>query len=353
MNKSFTKELIMKLRTTTTSNLINLSMIITVLVSACSPQITPAPTVDVSVFYTQAAATIALGLTQTSEALPSPTLPAPTATIEPSTTPVPEIAPTKPPKTAKPASQPVIPTLTPIPIDPATAHGCYNASFIEDVTIRYAPAYKPGERFTKTWRVKNTGSCDWPRGFKIVFLSGNHFGTDTSFIDQKVSAGSTADISLEMTAPELFGVVTSNWQLATDIGKFFGPVLSVAITLPSAGTTPGKNTSGCLNSELVADVSIPTGTEIDANTTFTKTWKVKNTGTCTWNRDFKMVFVGGDMFGSDTTKIRQEVGPGSNMEISLEMQAPGESGTISSAWQLASDSGQLFGQLFAFSINVK
>jgi hypothetical protein len=35
------------------------------------------------------------------------------------------------------------------------------------------------------------------------------------------------------------------------------------------------------------------------------------------------------------------------------MKAPGTKGTVSSAWQMADDGGQLFGQLFAFSIVVK
>jgi hypothetical protein len=161
-----------------------------------------------------------------------------------------------------------------------------------------------------------------------------------------------AEISLNMTAPYLTGVVSSNWQLATDLGKPFGSVLSASITLPgtaSSASTPG----GCLNSVLISDVSIPNGTELKVSESFTKTWQVKNTGTCIWNRDFKITYVGGDLLGSDTTKIRQVVGPGASVEISLNMVAPGNSGTVSSAWQMASDEGVLFGQVFGFSIVVK
>lgn len=344
----------MKTTNKTAISLTVLSVILMIFSSACGAPVTPSPTQDVGVFYTQAASTVVSGLTQTSEAMPSATLPAPTSTPEPSSTPTESTAQATSAitDTPVPAPQPALPSSTPVPVDPATARGCYNATFVADVTIQYAPTFKPGERFTKTWRVKNTGSCDWPRGFKIAFVSGDHFGAETSSIDQKVSTGAFADISLAMTAPNLTGVVTSNWQLATDIGKTFGSVLSVAITLPGNASSTATS-GGCLNSALVSDVTIPTGTELLTNEAFTKTWQIKNTGTCAWNRDFKITFVGGDLLGSDTTKIRQIVGPGASIEISLDMHAPGSTGTVSSAWQLAADDGRLFGQLFAFSIVVK
>lgn len=329
----------------------SLAVILAFFLNACGPSSTPAATPDVNVFYTQAAATIMAGLTETSIAQPSATPVPPSATLQPSATPAPS-------QTAStPATQPaaVVPasaSSTPLPVDPATAHGCYNATLVADITIVYAPTFKVGDTFTKTWRIKNTGSCDWPRGFKIAFVSGDRFGADTTNLDQKVLAGAVTDISLAMKAPNLSGVVNSNWQLTTDIGKPFGPLLSVAITLP--GVTAGTATSGgCLNSVLVSDVTVPSGSELVAGDTFTKTWLVKNTGTCTWNRDFKITFVGGDLLGSDTTKIRQIVEPGASVEISLSMTAPASTGTVSSSWQMASDDGKLFGQLFTFSIVVK
>lgn len=330
-----------------------LAVILTLILGACSSLGTPTPTADVSIFYTQAASTIAADLTSTALAMPSDT---PTASPTPIPTATPTLIPTPgTPATPAAPAQPAAPLPTQVPVNPATAFGCYNASYVSDVTIQYAPQFKPGDHFTKTWRVKNTGSCDWPRGFKIAFLSGDRFGADTTVIDQKVITGATADISLNMIAPTLTGVVTSNWQLTTDIGKPFGPVLPVSITLPGNTALPAGTvtTGGCLSSVLLADVTIPTGTELNTGETFTKTWRVKNTGTCAWNRDFKFTFVGGDLLGSDTTKIRQVVGPDGILEFSLAMTAPGTTGVVSTAWQMASDTGQLFGQLFAFSITVK
>ncbi len=118
-----------------------------------------------------------------------------------------------------------------------------------------------------------------------------------------------------MVAPAGSGTVVSNWQMATDTGKFFGPVLTVSINLP--GTTATTTSGGCYHATLVSDVTIPNGTELKPGETFTKTWEIKNSGTCDWNSNFKITFVGGNLFGSDTTKIRKFVGAGDTTNISL------------------------------------
>jgi hypothetical protein len=160
------------------------------------------------------------------------------------------------------------------------------------------------------------------------------------------------DISLEMVAPSgLSGTVVSNWQMATDAGNLFGSVLTASIVLP--GTNATATSVGCYNAILISDVSIPNGTRLDAGEVFVKTWQIKNAGTCDWTRDFRITFVGGDLFGSDTTKIRQKVVSGSTAEISLPMVAPSNTGSVTSSWQMATDSGVLFGQVFTIQIVVK
>lgn len=333
-------------------NLLNiLAISLMVFLSACGPTATPAaPTQDVNVIYTQAAATIVGQITQTAAAMPTATPVPPTATLEPSATPTEAQIVAETP-TQVPAGGLTASTATPVPVDPSTAFGCYNAAFVAHVTLPYAPAFNPGDKFTKTWRVKNTGTCDWPRGFQVMFVSGDRFGADTIVLGQKVTAGSYAEISINMTAPYLTGVVTSNWQLATDIGKPFGSVLTAAITLP--GTASGGTSSGgCLNSQLVS-LSVQSGAKMDKGDTFTQTFTIKNTGTCTWNGDYKLTYVGGDMLNSDTRKIRRDVGPGGTVDVSLSMAAPTTSGSVQSAWQMASDDGTMFGQVFGFTINVK
>jgi len=318
--------------------------------SACGPSTTPTPTVDVNAIYTQAAATIVVELTQTAQALPTATPVPPTETPAPS--------PTSQPVETQPVAT-VIPTIPPVATaagwptpttDAAAAFGCYNATLLADVSVPYGANFSPGDKFTKTWRVRNTGTCDWNRGFLLVYVSGDTFGASSQSIGVKVLAGEVAEISLPMVAPNLTGTVSSVWQLATDIGKPFGNYLGVTITLPSAVAEP--TSTGCHNAALISQ-TIANGTGFMPGETFTQTWTVKNTGTCEWNSDFKITFVGGDLLGSDTTKILTRVKPGGSADISLKMVAPTGVGQVTSAWQLATDSGTLFGQIFSFAITLK
>jgi hypothetical protein len=156
-----------------------------------------------------------------------------------------------------------------------------------------------------------------------------------------------------MVAPASSGKVVSNWQMATDTGEMFGPVLTVSITLPGANATTTSTAGGCYNATLVSDVTVPDGTEMSPGDTFTKTWEIRNSGTCDWNENFKITFVGGDLFGSDTTKIRRFVAAGNGAKISLKMVAPSGSGSVTSSWQMADDNGNLFGQVFTIEIVLK
>lgn len=315
--------------------------------SACGSPEAAAPTLDVNEIVNQVAATIQMGYTQTALAMPTSTnTPEPTITPLPSATLQPLVI-----TTPTVAASPSLSGPTPLPVNPATANGCYNAALVSEGTVPNRTDFKPDDTFTKTWRLINTGTCDWNGEFKITHVSGSMFSADTTKIRQRVGVGITADVSLEMTAPSgVSGTVVSNWQMATDTGLLFGPVLTVSIQLP--GTSATATSVGCYNSALVSE-SIPSGTKLDPGEAFTKTWEIKNTGSCDWNGEFRITFVGGDLLGSDTTKIRQRVPAGSTANISLDMVAPSTSGEVTSSWQMANDEGNLFGPVFTFKIVVR
>ena len=325
-----------------------ISAIFILLLSACSSPEASAPTLDLDAVFTQVVGTLEMDYTQTALALPTST-----------NTPEPTFTPLASPTLFQPtidATLTPVPSPTPIgtaqiPIIPATAYGCYNAFFVADVTVPAGTNFVPGKTFTKTWRLANTGTCDWNGDFKITYISGNLFGSDTTKIRKRVGPGSTVDISLDMVAPSGSGTIVSNWQMATDDENLFGPVLTVSIVLP--GTDPTATALDCYKATLVSDVTIPDGTKLDPGEAFTKTWQINNAGTCDWNKDFKITFVGGDVLGSDTTKIRKKVPAGSTAEISLKMVAPSTSGEVTSYWQMADDNGVLFGNVFTIQIVVK
>jgi len=325
-----------------------ISIAFLLILSACTSPAAPEPTQDISELVNQIAGTIQAGYTQTALAMPTATsTPEPTLTLEPSATPQPLVV-----VTPTLAASPTLSGPTPLPIDPSTANGCYNAALVANVTVPPGSAYKAGDDFTKTWRLINTGTCDWTADFKITYVGGDLFGSDTTKIRQRVGVGSIADISLEMEAPDgLSGTVVSNWQMATDTGSLFGPVLTVSILLP--GSKPTATDVGCYNSALVSE-TIPTGARMTPGESFEKTWTIKNTGTCDWLRDFFFDYVGGyDFQGADRVRITQKVVPGSTVDISMSIVAPDDPDTYTSSWRMRTDDGSFFGQVFTIEIKVK
>lgn len=313
---------------------------------ACAPaEATPEPTSTSSVdaIYTQAAATISVQLTQTEQARPTNTpTNTPTPTETPTITPTPE-APTQAPVSG------AVPT-----INQSTANGCYNSIWVADVTVPSGSGFKPGDTFTKTWRVKNSGTCDWKANTKIAFVNGDPLGAATTLIDQDVKVGATIDISVPMKAPNNGGFLTTTWQLLSPEGMYFGPAMSFTIVLPGASipaTATPSYAGGCPNSQAIS-VSVH-NVKKKVNEAFTQSFTFRNSGSCDWTFNYLIFFVGGELFGSDTTKIRQVVGPGFNGTINLEMVAPSTPGLYSSTWQLMSDGGELFGQDIVFTIEVE
>ncbi|MHC5954166.1 NBR1-Ig-like domain-containing protein, partial [Streptococcus pyogenes] len=64
-----------------------------------------------------------------------------------------------------------LPTSTPFVAPTATAT-CDLAQFIKDVTIPDGTNFNPGDTFTKTWRLRNIGTCAWS-GYSLIFDSGD------------------------------------------------------------------------------------------------------------------------------------------------------------------------------------
>ena len=131
------------------------------------------------------------------------------------------------------------------------------------------------------------------------------------------------------------------------------------VVVPTAATTPNPNEATaqpttaptaeagkkCFQFDFLGDVNYPPGTIVKPRTKFSKTWTVKNTGTCTWSRDYDVVFVGGEAFGSNKRgDITREVVPGDIIEITIEgMTAPQTEGTYYSYWMIAAPDGARVG----------
>ena len=107
---------------------------------------------------------------------------------------------------------------------------------------------------------------------------------------------------------------------------------------------PGEETP-CDRATFVSDVTIPDGQEILGGESFEKTWRLRNNGTCTWNSGYALVFESGDaMSGPASIALTTgTVAPGEELDITVELTAPVDSGTYRGNWKLRNSAGIVFG----------
>lgn len=416
---------------------------------------------------------------------------------------------------------------------PVSASACDWAQFVADVTVPDGTVYGAGAAFSKTWRIKNIGTCTWTTGYALVFVSGSQMGGAASTnLATSVAPGATIDLTLAMTAPTTAGTYRGNWELKNASSVIFGigsssnlpfwveinvagsgggtgydfvsnaasatwtngsgtaitfgaaesdngfakkmdaPVLENGVTDTSAGlltgpqniyggsiqgvypaftvqsgdhfqsiincefnatscyvtfrlnyqigtgpiltywtfneryeglyyradidlsalagqsvkfilyvnaagyatgdralwgapritrssgtiatVTPSGATptatpsiSSCDRATFISDVNYPDGTVLSPNTAFTKTWSIKNTGSCTWTTGYKLVFASGEKMGGSDTNLTSTIAPNTTVSFSTNLTSPSTAGTYRGYWMLKNASNQIFGIGFA------
>ncbi len=200
-------------------------LVTSLVLSACGAkeqQPTPTP-IDANAIAVQAIQTFSMGLTMTAFAQPTATY-----------TPVPPTGTNTPPTfaivgTGSPAAQPT--------------SACNNSLWISDVTVPDNTVMAPGKQFTKTWLVKNIGTCTWTPNFKVAFGGiGIPMGGQAAPIGKTVKPDEQVEISVNLVAPSAAGDALSYWKLQDEKGVFFGTFLTVVIKVVGAPATTGTPT---------------------------------------------------------------------------------------------------------------
>ena len=101
---------------------------------------------------------------------------------------------------------------------------CLYAVMVSE-TIPDNTVFSPGESFTKSWTLKNTGYCDWNTDYSIDFKSGDQMGgPDAQDITKETDPDETIKIEVDLTAPSDEGTYKGYWQMKTHEGVAFGQV---------------------------------------------------------------------------------------------------------------------------------
>jgi len=146
-----------------------------------------------------------------SAATPVPVETAPAAATatptEPATAPPPEPTATQPPLPAAAA--------TPTP-------ACAVRVRLDEINIQPDSIVSPGASVIAYITLRNSGTCTWPQGIKMIFAEGDSLEAPGSFPVAALAPGEKIQFIVPMTAPEKLGTYQTVWELRQADGRALG-----------------------------------------------------------------------------------------------------------------------------------
>ncbi len=167
------------------------------------------------------------------------------------------------------------------------------------------------------------------------------------------AAAQTMEAQLTQTAfASLIGSLTP--PAATSPSVEASPTLTEGPPTATESPTPlpptPTNTQVCDQARYIKDVTVPDGTKFAPNQTFTKTWRIQNTGTCTWS-GYSLVFDSGDAMGGSASIPIGTVNPGQEIDLSVALTAPASEGKYRGYWRIRNASGVLLPVIGGYSMS--
>lgn len=118
------------------------------------------------------------------------------------------------------------------------------------------------------------------------------------------------------------------------------PVPATFTSVPPTVAVQPSATPGCvMSAAFVADVTIPDGSDVAPGSQLVKTWRIKNSGTCSWGPGLTAVFVGGNQLGGPSIVSIPPTEAGGTRDVSITLKAPASPGDYYGKWQVRASSG--------------
>jgi hypothetical protein len=82
--------------------------------------------------------------------------------------------------------------------------------------------FLPGETFTVTWKLENTGTSTWTTSYYIQFTSGDQMDAEEKvYLPYPVPPGKNVEVSVDLKAPNDAGEYKSVWSLLNTNDEVF------------------------------------------------------------------------------------------------------------------------------------
>ena len=186
-------------------------------------------------------------------------------------------------------------------------------------------------------------------------------GTPTADVDQIYTAAA------ETVIAELTQTAAANTPTAPSTATYI-PAEKTATPVPTSvitTETPTPTTTAttvpvasptdefCDNAAWVSDISVQDGTEMSPGQAFEKTWRIKNTGTCTWTENYRLAFGYGEEMNGQSRALGNAVAPNASIDVTVVFSAPLTAGNYQSYWRMINAAGANFGEFLYVDIVVR
>lgn len=182
------------------------------------------------------------------------------------------------------------------------------------------------------------------RILSFVFMSFN-FLTLVSCGLTRTAPTQNIDFFVEQTQT---AVTVEHFLTATQLNQNVSEIIPVTPQLnvaqiPSIPPSPTIQLY-CADKAILASNDETGLLSVSSGASFQHSWTVRNTGTCTWNKNYSIVFVGGEKFSAqDRIPLTIEVPPESETQITLSFLAPQTPGYYEGFWKLQNEKNTQFG----------
>lgn len=160
--------------------------------------------------------------------------------------------------------------------------------------------------------------------------------------------------STQQTQDQIATSVAQTVQAQNSLTKIADLPTSTPIPAFEITSTPNPlmtNTSapvigapGCTTSARLVSENPPDNALLKPGEFFWKTWSLENTGTCTWDSSYQLIYSSGDlMSGLTSYPFPQIIAPGETKDVSIYLKAPDTEGTFTGYWLIQTPWNTYFG----------
>jgi len=173
-----------------------------------------------------------------------------------------------------------------------------------------------------------------------------------SWASEGSSAGAARTESAITLVAEMTRIAATSTSILADASPTYTqtPLSSTATPTETPAPThtkqpePTSTPIPCNLAQFVKDVTIPDGKVFFKGDHFTKVWRLRNIGSCSWTRDYSLFYSSGDKMGGATfIPFEKVISSGQTVDLLVDLTAPDEPGEYLGNWMLRSGSGAVFG----------